>query len=134
MRTCASPLTLIAVGQVVEIRVKMCWLAAQCLRQALAEWLERGSEFIVVAGHFGSQWLRLGDGHERELPRSQPHRGVPAAVSGIYADSDEKAVHVLWVGAPEPDPAGGGGKSCVAKCPPIRRITSTNCFTSSALI
>ena len=59
--------------------------------------------------------LRVGDRHVRELARSQTHRGVPAAVGGVNADSDKKAVHVLWGDAPTRDGAGDVGKSCVAR-------------------
>lgn len=44
-------LALIAVSQVVKIRVKMRWLASQIFRQTLAKGFDRPIEFVVSAGH-----------------------------------------------------------------------------------
>lgn len=56
-----SPLPLLTVSELIEIRVEVCRRAQQGRRQLFAEPGCDGHEFIVVPSHTVTQWLRVGD-------------------------------------------------------------------------
>jgi hypothetical protein len=92
---CDAPptLTLIAIGELVEVGVKMCRRAEQFLWQLFAKAGHGRNELVVAADHAATQRSCVGDGDVGELTRRQTHWGVPPAVGGINADSDEKPLH-----------------------------------------
>ena len=94
-RDALRALTLVAIGELVEIRIEVCRLAQQRRGQLFAKAFRHRNELIVASGHAIAQRLGVGDSDVGKITRRQPYRRVPATVRRVNANSDEQSVHEI---------------------------------------